>query len=70
MSVKKVTDLALVVFGAPRLGECWPTLVVGAGRLGHGAVVAISDGDTLTILTTDRVQHRVRLAGIDRWSHA
>jgi endonuclease YncB( thermonuclease family) len=30
-----------------------------------GRVVAITDGDTLTILTTDRVQHRVRLAGID-----
>jgi endonuclease YncB( thermonuclease family) len=30
-----------------------------------GRVVAITDGDTLTILTTDRVQHRMRLAGID-----
>jgi endonuclease YncB( thermonuclease family) len=30
-----------------------------------GRVVAITDGDTPTILTTDRVQHRVRLAGID-----
>ena len=30
-----------------------------------GRVVAITDGDTLTILTIDPVQHRVRLAGID-----
>jgi endonuclease YncB( thermonuclease family) len=30
-----------------------------------GRVVAIADGDTLTILTTDQGQHRLRLAGID-----
>lgn len=31
----------------------------------EGRVVGISDGDTLTVLDADRVQHRVRLAGID-----
>lgn len=30
-----------------------------------GDVVAIADGDTLTVLDTDRVQHKIRLAGID-----
>jgi len=30
-----------------------------------GRVVAIQDGDTVTILDADRVQHRVRIAGID-----
>jgi len=38
----------------------------------HGAewivecrVVALSDGDTITILDTAKVQHKIRLAGID-----
>jgi endonuclease YncB( thermonuclease family) len=30
-----------------------------------GRVVAVQDGDTLTVLDADRHQHRVRLAGID-----
>jgi len=28
-------------------------------------VVALSDGDTITILDTAKVQHKIRLAGID-----
>lgn len=31
----------------------------------HGRVVAISDGDTITVLDSDNQQHKVRLAGID-----
>jgi endonuclease YncB( thermonuclease family) len=31
----------------------------------HGTVVAIADGDTITVLDRDHVQHKVRLAGID-----
>ncbi len=30
-----------------------------------GRVVGVSDGDTVTVLDGDRVQHKVRLAGID-----
>ena len=31
----------------------------------EGRVVRIADGDTLTVLERNQVQHRVRLAGID-----
>lgn len=31
----------------------------------QGTVVAIADGDTLTVLDTSRQQHTVRLAGVD-----
>jgi endonuclease YncB( thermonuclease family) len=30
-----------------------------------GKVVGVTDGDTLTVLTAQRQQHRVRLSGID-----
>ena len=30
-----------------------------------GRVVAIADGDTLTIVDTSNQQHRIRLSGID-----
>ena len=30
-----------------------------------GKVVGVSDGDTITVLDADQVQHKVRLAGID-----
>lgn len=31
----------------------------------HGVVVAVLDGDTITVLDAARVQHRIRLSGID-----
>lgn len=31
----------------------------------QGLVVAVQDGDTLTVLDVNKVQHRIRLAGID-----
>ena len=31
----------------------------------HGKVVAISDGDTVTLLDGEKHQHKIRLAGID-----
>jgi endonuclease YncB( thermonuclease family) len=30
-----------------------------------GRVVAIADGDTITVLDASKTQHRIRLAGID-----
>jgi endonuclease YncB( thermonuclease family) len=44
--------------------------LAAAAALGHahevgGRVVAVQDGDTVTILDGARVQHRVRIAGID-----
>jgi endonuclease YncB( thermonuclease family) len=38
---------------------------VSAGPLTPGLVVAISDGDTITLLTEDKQQLKIRLAGID-----
>jgi endonuclease YncB( thermonuclease family) len=38
---------------------------ISAGPLTPGLVVAISDGDTITLLTEDKQQLKVRLAGID-----
>jgi len=31
----------------------------------EGRVVSVADGDTITILNSNRQQHRIRLAGID-----
>jgi endonuclease YncB( thermonuclease family) len=31
----------------------------------EGTVIKIADGDTITVLDSDKVQHRVRIAGID-----
>ena len=42
---------------------CIATVIQAADL--RGRVVGISDGDTLTILDSDRRQHKVRLAGID-----
>jgi endonuclease YncB( thermonuclease family) len=38
---------------------------ISAGPLTPGLVVAISDGDTITLLTEDKRQIKIRLAGID-----
>ena len=36
-----------------------------AANVLEGIVVKIADGDTITVLDSDKVQHRVRIAGID-----
>ncbi len=30
-----------------------------------GRIVGVADGDTITVLDADKVQHKIRLAGID-----
>jgi endonuclease YncB( thermonuclease family) len=42
----------------------WAALQVHAGTL-VGKIVAIADGDTVTLLDRDNRQHKIRLAGID-----
>ena len=42
---------------------CWAQLA--AAETLEGQVVRIADGDTLTLLTPDHHQHRIRLADID-----
>jgi endonuclease YncB( thermonuclease family) len=41
----------------------YPSIVL-AGFV-EGIVVSVADGDTITVLDSDKVQHRVRIAGID-----
>src|SRR5690606_9700080 len=42
-----------------------PGFPLDAAEALHGEVVAIADGDTLTLLTADETQHRIRLDQID-----
>ena len=42
---------------------CW-TLACHADAI-TGRVVGVADGDTVTVLDADKVQHKIRLAGID-----
>jgi endonuclease YncB( thermonuclease family) len=37
---------------------------IAAERL-TGTVVGVADGDTITVLDANRVQHKIRLGGID-----
>lgn len=51
----------------PVLALLWLALAIAPAWADQvvGRVFAIADGDTLTVLTADRIQHRVRPAGID-----
>lgn len=44
--------------------SCWIATVAHADTF-VGRIVAISDGDTLSMLDTTRQQHKIRLQGID-----
>lgn len=59
MTVKATFGLTiLILFSCPE---------VFAGEI-VGRVVGVSDGDTITVLDGDRMQHKIRLAGIDeKW---
>jgi endonuclease YncB( thermonuclease family) len=57
------------VLRALRVVLALSAVIVAAGAKPHytlsGKVVAISDGDTLTVLDESKTQHKIRLAGID-----
>jgi endonuclease YncB( thermonuclease family) len=42
-----------------------PATSISAASVLEGTVVNVADGDTITVLDSDKVQHRVRIAGID-----
>jgi endonuclease YncB( thermonuclease family) len=42
----------------------WLSAGVSAADL-HGKVVGVADGDTVTVLDAEKLQHKIRLAGID-----
>jgi endonuclease YncB( thermonuclease family) len=56
--VKKRVFILFLVAQIATKGSAW------AGSL-VGVVVGVSDGDTLTLVDDRRIQHKVRLAGID-----
>ena len=56
--MRRLLIVALTVcFAASTVAAAEPVVV--------GKIVAIADGDTLTLLDTSKVQHRIRLDGID-----
>ena len=52
--MKYPTALLALLFG----------LTCHAGTI-DGRVVSVADGDTVTVLDADKVQHKIRLSGID-----
>jgi endonuclease YncB( thermonuclease family) len=54
MNLIQAAIISLALLGAP----AWAQMVVGK-------VVSVADGDTVTVLDADRVQHKIRLSGID-----
>jgi len=54
---------ALVLLTA--LASIAPLLAAGEGNQFEARVVDVADGDTVTVLDSNNVQHKIRLAGID-----
>jgi endonuclease YncB( thermonuclease family) len=57
--------LVLIVVLAARTCVATPRHANVGQRVLVGQVVKIADGDTLTVLDQSRIQHKIRLAGID-----
>jgi endonuclease YncB( thermonuclease family) len=56
---KALHILVLALFATMSVpAACWAQNIAGK-------VVGVADGDTITVLDCDRVQHKIRLAGID-----
>jgi len=62
--VQEPLRAAIARLGGAALAAIVLALPAQAGDLA-GRVVGIADGDTITVLDDDKVQHRVRIAGID-----
>lgn len=54
--------MKLAILGLLLLSTCAGALY---GETLQGKVVGISDGDTITVLDSNKTQHKIRLAGID-----
>jgi endonuclease YncB( thermonuclease family) len=52
--MRRLLPLLLLVLAFPARAADYPARVIG-----------VADGDTITVLTADKKQHRVRLWGID-----
>ena len=55
---------------SPMMGKGLACLLLALACAAHaetvtGRVVGVADGDTITVLDADKVQHKIRLAGID-----
>ena len=54
----------MICFRAAVATLLW-SLTLGAAADIQGRVIGVSDGDTVTVRDEDKVQHKIRLAGID-----
>ena len=53
----------MICFRATVATLLW-SLALGAAADIQGRVIGVSDGDTVTVLDEDKVQHKIRLAGM------